>query len=292
MGTIRNVSLPLGPDLNHFTPTGPRPHEIVQAGSTQGEWPEFDRFCDLTLMVHKYCFKSLETWALGTFLHWLSPAIRHAPPRVHSSAAIALLSAGPDTHLLDRLRRVLELATLCDDLALRTAVVQRLQEELRTLNADLPWFVALGERFDITSLMGAAYYALMVQGQDRWLSLSRAGRLTHRQLGRLYSGYYALVTKWETLRVSPPQIQQCLHYSHSCKQRWNAYWKELSKDDSILVKFPADVVGRLENVQARVYTCTGIMDMHQECRNRALTAVRTLIRDTKEGLASHFAELP
>jgi hypothetical protein len=205
---------------------------------------------------------------------------------------MSLLCSCSETNLLDRLRRVLELAVLCDDQTLRTAVVQRLQDELRNPDADLTWFVALGERFDIAPLMGAAYYALMVRGRDRWISLARAGRLTRGQLGKLHNGYYALVTQWESLRVSPPAIQQCLHYGHSCKQRWSAYWKELTRDDSILGKFPADVVGRLENVQSRVYTCTGIMDMHQECRSRALAAVRTLIRETKEGLASHFVDLP
>ena len=271
-----------------------RPHEIVRASATnpRGDWPDFDRFCNLALMVHKYCFKNLETWTLGAFLRWLSPMLSHSHPRIHTSTAISLACSCRETDQLDRLRRVLELAVLCDDKTLHSAVVQRLSDELRNPDADLPWFIALSERFEIQPLIGAAYYALMVQGRPKWISLTLEGRLTHSQLGKLHNGYYALVTQWEGYRINPPAIQQCPHYGNCCSQRWHAYWKELTKDDIIMSMFPANVLGRLETMLSRVYAYTGIMDMHQECRGRALGAVRLRIKETKESLASHFVDLP
>ena len=205
---------------------------------------------------------------------------------------MSLICTCAESNLLDRLRRVLELAVLCDDQTLHNAVVQRLQDELRTTDANLPWFIALGERFEIYPLLGAAYHALMVQGRDRWISLASEGHLTRSQLAKLHNGYYTLVHQWEGYRLTPPTIQQCAHYGHCCKQRWHAYWKELTKDDIIMSKFPADVLGRLDTMLSRVYAYTGIMDMHQECRSRALGAVRSLIKEAKESLASHFVDLP
>ncbi|KAF8500537.1 hypothetical protein JB92DRAFT_2979214 [Gautieria morchelliformis] len=270
------------------------PHEIVQAGASNnhGDWPEFGRFCNLTLMVHKYCFKSLETWALGTILRWLAPSSRHHPPRIHTFTAMSLTCTCAGSNFLEQLRQVLELAVLCDDQTLHHAVVQRLQDELRSADADLPWFIALGERFELYPLLGPAYYALMIQGREKWISLTSEGRLTRGQLAKLHNGYYALVHAWERYRTVPPMIQQCAHFGHCCKQRWHGYWKELSRDDIIMSKFPADVLGRLDTMLSRVYAYTGIMDMHQECRSRALGAVRSLIKETKEGLASHFVDLP
>ncbi|KAF8576694.1 hypothetical protein K439DRAFT_1664533 [Ramaria rubella] len=270
------------------------PHEVVEAGAVKSrvEWPHFDRFCDIALMVHKYCFKSLETWAIGTFLNWLAQCSRnHAPSHFGSSLSRSVYRTS-ETSQLSRLRRVLEIAVLCEDQKLRNTVVQRLQDELRTIDADLPWFIALGERFEIASLTGAAYYALMVQGRDKWIKLVTEDRLSRSQLGRLHNGYYALVSQWETYRCTPPSIQHCVHFGHCCKQRWHAYWKELTKDDIILAKFPADVVGRLETMLTQVFAYPDIMDMHQECRNKALGAVKMLISQARESLASHFVDLP
>jgi hypothetical protein len=243
-------------------------------------------------MVHKYCFKSLETWTLSAFSRWLSPMSMHPFPRIHSSTAMSLACPCSETSQLDRLQRVLELAILCDDQTLHYAVVQRLLDELRSPGADLPWFITLGERFELYSLTGAAYYTLMIQGRDKWVSLASEGRLTPGQLCKLHNGYYALVNQWEEYRVKPPVIQQCPHYGQCCIQRWHAYWKELTKDDLIMGMFPSHVIGRLESMLSRVYAYTGIMDMHQECRSRALGAVRLRIKETKEGLASHFVDQP
>jgi len=266
----------------------------MEAGSPSplGDWPAFDKFCNLTLVAHKYCFKSLETWALATFLHWLAPSSRQPPPRIHTSTAMSLRSPPTEPNLLDRLRRVLELAVLCEEQTLHEAVVQRLLDELRTPDADLPWFIVLGERFEILPLIGGAYYALMTQGRDKWLHLAKEGKLNPDQLSKLHIGYYALVSQWERYRVQPPIIPACVHYGHSCRQRWTAYWKELTKDDAIMSRFPADVLGKLETVLAQLYAYTGIMDMHQECRSKAVNTVRSMVQDTKEKLAEHFVSLP
>ncbi|KIJ36633.1 hypothetical protein M422DRAFT_50958 [Sphaerobolus stellatus SS14] len=277
------------------------PHEIVEAGPPQdpGEWHGFDRFSNLTQIAHKYCFKSLEIWSLGTFLKWLSPSSRQPPPRIHTSTAMSLRNASAEPEVLDRLQRVLELAVLCEDELLHDAVVQRLLDELRSHDADLPWFIGLGERFNIQTLSGAAYYALMIQGREKWLTLAKDSKLTHdqlkltrEQLAKLHNGYYALVSRWERYRSMQPTIPPCVHYGHSCRQRWQAYWKELTKDDLIMTRFPADVLGKLETVLSQLYAYTGIMDMHQECRGKAVQAVRSLLAETKDGLAANFVDLP
>lgn len=265
----------------------------MQAGvANRADWPEFDRFCNLVIMVHKYCFRSLETWALNTILRWLSPVPRYRPPHIHSSIAMSLVCNGAEPGLLDRLRRVLELANLCDHQPLHNAVVQRLQEELRSTNADLPWFIGLGERLQIDSILGTAYYALMIQGRDKWVSHVSNGRLTRDQLSKLHNGYYALINRWEGYRLRPPTMPPCIHFAQCCNQRWHAYWREQTKDDGIMCMFPADVLGRLEAISTRIYAYNVIMDMHQECRNRALAALKVCIKETREELAKHFMVLP
>lgn len=260
-------------------------------------------------IAHKYNFQNLELWALTTFLNWLNPGMRLTPPKITpittvgnvnaSSGAAAALSPSnssgraptTDKALLDRLRRILELAVLCDEQTLHNAVVQRLQEELGHPNADLPWFIMLGEHYGISSLTGTSYYALMIQGRGRWIALRKEGTLSSSQMAKLHNGYYALVSLWEKYRTMPPVIPACTHYGHNCRQRWQTYWKDLTKDDHIMAKFPADVLGRLEMVLSQLYSYTGIMDMHQECRSRAVVTVRTMHSEAKMNLASNFMEL-
>lgn len=251
-------------------------------------------------MVCKYGFRNLERWALSTFLHWLNPGTRLSPPKISLTSGGSPngpASSPPgrtaitDKIFLERLKRILELAVLCEEQTLHTAVVQRLQEELGHPNADLPWFIMLGEHYDIPSLTGTAYYALMVQGRGRWIALAKEGTLSASQLSRLHNGYYALVSLWEKYRTIPPVIPSCTHYGHNCRQRWQTYWKDLTKDDHIMAKFPADVLGRLEMVLSQLYSYTGIMDMHQECRSRAVVMVRNMLAEARLNLASNFAEL-
>ncbi|GJJ15983.1 hypothetical protein Clacol_010262 [Clathrus columnatus] len=280
-----------------------RPHEIIKA-STPGaghDWSAFERFCDLAQMVHKYCFRSTEAWVLSTFVQWLKPT-RLIPPRISTTATTGLNSNGTatalnrssehmavaDKVLLERLRRILELSVLCEETELHNAIVQRLQEELGLPNADLPWFIMLGEHHNIPTLTGTAYYALMVQGQDRWIALTKEGTLSNPQLSKLHYGYYALVSLWEKYRTMPPVIPSCTHYGHNCRQRWQTYWKDLMKDDHIMAKFPADVLGRLEMVLSQLYSYNGIMDMHQECRSLAVSTIKNMLSEAKMNLASNF----
>ncbi|KAF8510503.1 hypothetical protein BU17DRAFT_98015 [Hysterangium stoloniferum] len=162
------------------------PHDIIDSSTpnSNGDWRNFDRFCDLSLMAHKYGFESLERWALSIILRWL-PFLQ-----CKSEGVFAIDVSMP---ILERLRRGLALAVLCDDQKLHAAIILRLQDELTRPNPDLPWFIILAEEFQLHTLAGTAYYALMLQGRSRWIALAQEGRLTHQHLGRLHSGYYLLV---------------------------------------------------------------------------------------------------
>jgi hypothetical protein len=156
--------------------------------------------------------------------------------------------------------------------------------------ADMLWFIALAEQFDLNPLKGAAYYALMMQGRDKWTSLAKEGKLTREHLGRLHSGYYLLVRRWEHLRVTPPIIPNCTH-SPSCLQKWQLYWKEAMKDDVILNRSPADILGRLGSMVTPLQNYKGINALKSECRSHALEAINTLLSQTKKDLASIFVDI-
>jgi hypothetical protein len=189
---------------------------------------------------------------------------------------------------LKRLSYVLELAVLCDHKELHTAVVNYLSKEMEHADTDLLWFIALAEQFDVSLMKGAAYYALMMQGRDKWISLAEEGKLKHEHLWKLHSGYYLLVAQWEQCRLT--QLKKCVHHQDSCSQKWQGFWKEATKNDRILNKSAADVLGRLGLMVLQLKNYGGVTS-HQECRNNHMEMLNTFLIETKETLASVFVDI-
>ncbi|KAH9841412.1 uncharacterized protein C8Q71DRAFT_803146 [Rhodofomes roseus] len=119
--------------------------------------------------------------------------------------------------------------------------------------------------------------------------------LTTVQLRRLLSGFYAMVTLWDHLRLNPPNFPRpdgCTYHMHGCVLTFRTVWLDAAKHDKTTTYGSADVVGRLRCVEDQLRASTDLAcALSPGCKREALAAVKKLVKDVQEGLSARFVDL-
>ncbi|CAK5275679.1 unnamed protein product [Mycena citricolor] len=263
------------------------PHEIKIAMSIPANETHF---INLTRMAHKYQFRTTELWALTTLIHF------HATASPNSLVSV------------ENLVRITELSTLCDSKELLDAATAQWKKLLIGGKA-LAAAINVAEQLDLRSLLGLAYYYMMLKGRDYW---DADAQLTARQRIRLLSGHYNLVRASEDLPDSPPQINhdlQCMGKGQ-CKAAFAALWKfiltsnggEPGLSGQVLPRMQScDLIGKLmlgESIlQTMIEGSIPPVDlsewgwMHKKCKQNALAAMKDKVKDTQTRLADWFSDV-
>lgn len=239
----------------------------------------------LARIAHKYQFRSTETWAL------------HALTTYHSNSAGAAS--------VQNLVEITELSILCDCKQLLNAAVSKWK---RLLGEGRAVAVAIGvaERLNLRSLLGLAYYSMMLKGRDVWDS---DPQLNPRQRIRLLSGHYNLIKLCEDLPSSPPRLthdHSCVRKG-KCKNAFAAFWKliltakegglvgqvlKLSSADLLAKVMLAESIIRAfaeGNIPALDLSESG--EMHEKCLQIAVHAAQDKVKEVQDNLVDLFSDV-
>ncbi|KAJ7778374.1 hypothetical protein B0H16DRAFT_885198 [Mycena metata] len=239
----------------------------------------------LARIAHKYQFRSTESWALSALTTY------------HSNATVS-----PS---VQNLVQITELSILCDCKALLNAAVAKWK---RLLGEGRAVAVAIGvaERLNLRSLLGLAYYSMMLKGREAWDS---DPHLNSRQRIRLLSGHYNLIKLCEDLPSSPPRLthdHSCVRKG-KCKNAFAAFWR------LILMTKDGGLVGQVLKLQsadllAKVMLAESIIrafaegniptldlsesgEMHEKCLQIALHAAQDKVKEVQDNLVDWFSDV-
>jgi hypothetical protein len=261
------------------------PHELTSALAPGADASLLGR---LALIAHKYQFRSLEQWALGGLqIHYTRPG-----------ALDALVQDGteggqPTSGLT--LEQLTDLAALCERADLLETCVSRWKRSVFE-GKDVARAIGLAERLGLRALLGLAYHAMLLQGRDAWdmdPGLSRPQRI------RLLSGHYSLGALWETLPSTPPPVAHSARCSAParCSKAWAALWaRTLELGAGVVTHAYPDALGKLvmaETILRAIFGQTipqGPLEL-PFCKESALVATATRVREVREGLADHFIDV-
>ncbi|KAJ6508369.1 hypothetical protein C8R45DRAFT_441074 [Mycena sanguinolenta] len=239
----------------------------------------------LARIAHKYQFRSTESWAL--------------------SALTAYHSNTGGSNSVQNLVQITELSILCDCKALLDAAVTKWK---RLLGEGRAVAVAIGvaERLDLRSLLGLAYYSMMLKGREVWDS---DPQLNARQRVRLLSGHYNLIRLCEELPSSPPRLthdHSCVRKG-KCKNAFAAFWKLIltTKDGGlagqVLKLQSADLLAKVMLAESiiRAFAEGNIPnldlsesgEMHEKCLQIALQAAHDKVKEVQDNLVDLFSDV-
>ncbi|OBZ71214.1 hypothetical protein A0H81_08701 [Grifola frondosa] len=133
------------------------PHELMIATSPDANCMQL---VHLVRITHKYQFRSIMTWALGALhVYYGRPgAFDTLPP---STAPTLPHSTVPE---YPTLVQITELAALCERPDLLETALTR-WKRLIGEGKDLALAITIGERFNLRSILGLAYHAMMLKGK-------------------------------------------------------------------------------------------------------------------------------
>jgi hypothetical protein len=264
------------------SPLDERPAEIAFSMTVQANDLQL---IQLARIAHKYQFRSTEQWALSALTTY------------HSNTA--------GSSSVQNLVQITELSILCDYKALLNAAVTKWK---RLLGEGRAVAVAIGvaERLNLRSLLGLAYYSMMLKGRDVWDS---DPQLNARQRIRLLSGHYNLIKLCEELPSFPPRLthdHSCVRKG-KCKNAFAAFWK------LILTSKDGGLVGQVLKVQssdllAKVMLAESIIrafaegniptldlsesgEMHEKCLQIALHAAQDKVKEVQDNLVDLFSDV-
>jgi hypothetical protein len=264
------------------SPLDERPAEIAFSMTVQANDLQL---IQLARIAHKYQFRSTEQWALSALTTY------------HSNTA--------GSSSVQNLVQITELSILCDYKALLNAAVTKWK---RLLGEGRAVAVAIGvaERLNLRSLLGLAYYSMMLKGRDVWDS---DPQLNARQRIRLLSGHYNLIKLCEDLPSCPPRLthdHSCVRKG-KCKNAFAAFWK------LILTSKDGGLVGQVLKVQssdllAKVMLAESIIrafaegniptldlsesgEMHEKCLQIALHAAQDKVKEVQDNLVDLFSDV-
>ena len=285
---------------------------------------DLTKLIDITRISNKYCFKSIETWALDAIQEYInrkpSPVFNMLPSTpsytfIPTSGLASITTPEPEVlqENTAQLVRLVRLAQMCNHERLLTTMIGILRQ-MMTLNLKYAYLaMTLADELNLRELRGAAYLEVMqravVVARSQVVEESNAedvtvegdideeGRLvvTPAQRLRLLSGYYRLSMAWERLRVSPltfdhaPSCGATWH-QHGCTQSWLEFWKERSRSDAVLNLGLADVVGRLKAIQKQFDQWGSASYMHHDCRMAAKRSVQERIHKIEDTLSDYFTD--
>ncbi|EMD39795.1 hypothetical protein CERSUDRAFT_112062 [Gelatoporia subvermispora B] len=267
------------------------PHELMTAMTSEANCTQL---LNLARITHKYQFRSIETWTLSALSKYYSqPGALDDIPPVNAPTGLLQppLTDGPS------LVQLTELAALCerpDLLDIATSRWKRLIGE----GKDLALAIDIGERFNLRSMLGLAYHAMMLKGKAHW---DADPMLTREQKIRLFCGYYALGKFWDALPAVAPIIShsaQCTSQQR-CAKAWGALWKAVLEMGTQVIPTlqREDVLAKLMLTESSMKALVdkeiqsqGILDGLPHCKERALIATTMKVREFKETLADYFSD--
>lgn len=256
----------------------------------------------LARITNKYQFRSLEQWALGALNGYYTragafddmptthpPSLPLGPLPAHGGSTAP---QGPPS-----LMQLTELAALCERIDLLEAAVAR-WKRLIGEGKDLALAINVGERFNLRSMLGLAYHAMMLKGKASW---DTDPSLTRDQRVRLLCGYYSLGKLWDTLPGSAPIVThgpRCASQQR-CNKSFGNVWKMILESSTQVIQTlqREDVLGKILVAESMMKALAkdeipaqGFLDGMQHCKENALFAVSMKFREIKESLADHFTD--
>ncbi len=274
-----------------------------------------ERLLTIAEMTNKYQFTSTETWAVDALYNVIS-GLHGAPQAQYDLDGCSSLW----------MKRLLEVALLCQHITLRNHVAERwvkriISRDLRPIHA-----LEIADRSGIRQLQGYAYYVQLLEMDDDFepgvvedgkqysrlatalahgngdasSTSARTGTpasLTCKQRERLLIGHWSLSRLWQKLQSKPPVFQQsdeCANHEQGCLSTWAQVWEDLSKVEATLKLPPQDVPGRLRAMEQYLFQRVDIhvllsRAMTRQCQRGAFAALKAAIKEAQEDLADHFA---
>jgi hypothetical protein len=252
------------------------------------------RCCCLARIAHKYHFQSVETWVLDTLSEfWAEPETGTDMPELVETTNVAFLCGNP---------RLCELVT-------RTwmEIVRSAKGPGKIL--DLSLAIRVAEQRGLSSVIGRAYYAMMILGRNLW---EKDGILDRSQHLRLLSGFHDLTLQCSSLPTQPAPI-----FTHSackplytvsskssaekaCESGWPHLWRNLFHQrplrDAFNTLSPADLVGRLSYVAKHLQQfhdailASANCPMTPACLKSASIKIRAMSKECMEYMPSLFVD--
>lgn len=251
---------------------------------------------NLTRITHKYQFRSIEAWALGALnAHYSHPSAFDALP---SSNPPALPHPHQQTiESPPSLVQITELAALCERADLLASAVARWKRQIGE-GKDLAVAIDIGERYNLRSMLGLAYHAMMLLGKSHW---DQDPLLTREQKIKLLSGAYSLGKFCDALPSQSPPLQHSARCTSQqrCNKSWAGLWKAVLETSTQLMPGMQreDVLGRLMLAESMVKALMekeipsqGFLDGMPHCRESALFATTLRVREFRDSLADHFSD--
>jgi len=260
---------------------------------------------DIVRVSNKYCFKTLEVWALDAIHHYVN-----CKPSPISGTSIQVTA---------QLTRLVRLAHMCNHGPLLNTMIEHLQQ-LMTVSLQYAYLaMTLADELDLRTLRGLAYFEVLRNGfvpkrarVDKTASqapdvtvmdpkegeVDEKGRLVvnSSQQFRLLSGYYRLTRSWEKFRSTGSPFYHSAscsasRHQHICVQTWGDFWNEKKKAESVLAFGLEDVVGRMTQIQKEFEEWVVTSSMYHECKNNARTSFHEAIKKTQDTLPDFFSEI-
>ncbi|KAI0345957.1 hypothetical protein BDW22DRAFT_1389955 [Trametopsis cervina] len=276
------------------------PHELLTALTPEADYTQM---FNLARITNKYQFRSLESWALGAMYGYFSQpgAFDNVPtiqaPVLPIALPPALTGASPPQQP-PSLTQVTELSALCERFDLLELVIMRWRHLIGE-GRDLALAIDVGERFNLRTMLGLAYHAMMLKGKAHW---ETEQALTRDRRVRLLCGYYSLCKLWETLPSTPPVMShspRCTSQAR-CTKAFGMLWKAAIESWSS-GPMPAfqreDVLGRLmwtESMLAAIVkgevNPQSVLEGVHTCKENVLAVTTIRFKEIKDNLADYFAD--
>ena len=274
------------------------PHELVIAMTPDANPTQLVALARIT---NKYQFRSLEQWALGALNTYYTrvgafddvptthpPTLPLGPLPAHGSSA---------TPAQPSLIQITELAALCERFDLLDATITR-WKRLIGEGKDLALAISVGERFNLRSMLGLAYHAMMLKGKASW---DADPYLSRDQRVRLLCGYYSLGKFWEALPGSPPPISHSSRCTgqQRCAKCFGNVWRMILESSTQIIPTlqREDVLGKIMVAEGMMKALVkdeipsqGYLDGMPYCKDSALAVVSMGFREIKECLADRFTD--
>jgi hypothetical protein len=278
-----------------------------------------DQLVAIARISHKYGFRSTENWALDAIQGYINRKPFPILPSPHSTP-----SHKPEAENIKQLTTLIRLAQLCHHESLLNALIQSLKILMIDSMQYAHLAMTLADELGLRSLRGAAYLQVMqnaviirrpcmdlihkIGASQPSLASSMSVSttpvsenqpenisLTSQQQLRLLSGYYRLTETWEELRKTPPHFEHSLAcgatwHQHGCTQSWVEWWKERTRNDTLLSLGLADVLGRLKQISKAYEKWGSATYMHHDCRQVARISINEMIKRVEDALPDYFSD--
>jgi hypothetical protein len=249
----------------------------------------------------------LETWALDTIQEYVSHkpfstgAFIPVPPPGSGSTSAAIGSSFTTQTPAD-ITTLIRLAHMCGHGPLLDTMIRILRSLMVNSLQYAYLAMTLADELDLRQLRGSAYLEVMQKAnfmkatsdspggevdEDGKLLVNPAQRL------RILYGYFHLTETWNRLRQNPPHFDHspscgATWHQHGCTQSWLEFWKEKTRSDAVLNMSPADVLGKLKQVQKDYDRWGSATYMHHDCKIAARRAMAEAAKGVEDKLSDYF----